>query len=93
MKTGFITVALAVMVLSGMMAGPSLAGNEGNTDWARSAETNPEACIGLGHLRGPVETGALPDARDSASKSGGIASSDAKSEDSSAWNRADLESP
>jgi len=79
MKTGFVIVALTIGLLAGGMTGASLAGNAGNTGAPGDYGADPEGAFSwTSQLRGPIETGAVPDAMGEASLSRGFASNDAE---------------
>jgi len=76
MKTGFLIVALTVGLLAGAMTGASLAGDVGNAGAAYYA-ADPERALGDNlQIRGPIETGALPDGSGGVSSNSGNVSGD-----------------
>lgn len=79
MKTGLLIVALAVGLLAGLMTGVSPAGDKGTTGLQRLYSADPERGVGdPWQGRGPIETGALPDAMNTSSMDRGVASNDAE---------------
>jgi hypothetical protein len=63
MKTGFVIVGLTVGLLAGLMAGVSPAGDARMTHLQGIYNADPERGVGDSWQdRGPIETGALPDA-------------------------------
>jgi hypothetical protein len=77
MKTGFVIVALTFGLLAGVMTGASLAGDGRSEAWAVSGSADPgRASVDAWLNQGSIETGALPQTQNSASRSDGVASDD-----------------
>jgi hypothetical protein len=68
MKTGFVAVVSAILLLAGAMTGVALAGEDPNRDLSFSSNWQVE---------GPIETGAIPDTSESTKMDSGMSSDDA----------------